>query len=179
MAVAERDGAVGQAVELVRAGRLAEAEAAVAGLAAEQRAAAALLRGAVAARRGDLARALSETGRAVQLALDEGEALTALAAVQLALGQPGFARLPAERATRRAADFPPGHAALAAAEQRALDSDAALLAIRRAAVAAAVLGDVRADTPGFRAIAGELAERLVQAGQAEEARKFEAAAGKA
>jgi|SRR6185437_9732806 len=167
------------AAGLVRAGRLAEAEAALAPLAAPAGAAASLLQGAVAARSGDLERALAGTGRAVQLALDEGEALAALATVQLALGRPAFARPPAERAARVAADVPPGHAALAAAQQRALDSDAALLAIRRAAVAAALLAGGRADTPDFRALAGEIADRLEQAGQEERARLFRAAAGPA
>lgn len=173
----ESDAGLGPALALVRDGRLAEAEAAIEPLADSHRAAAALLRGAIAGRRGDLDAALSETGRSVQLALDEGEALAALAAVQLALDRPAFALVPAERAARLAADFPGGHAALAAAQQRASDTEQALAAIRRAAVAAALLGDRRVDMPGFRAIAAELGERLVKAGQQERAGKFQAAGG--
>ena len=178
MGIWGEEAGLGAVAGLVRAGRLAEAEAALAPLAASA-GAAALLRGAIAARRGALEEAVAATGRAVQLALDEGEALAALATVQLALGRPAFARPPAERAARLAADFPPGHAVLAAAQQRALDDGAALLSIRRAAVAAALLGGGRADTPGFRALAAELADRLRQAGQEERAGRVRAAAGPA
>jgi hypothetical protein len=165
------------AQRLLRAGRLAEAEAALAlaTAAPAERAALALLRGALAARRGDLETALSETGRSVQLALEEGEGLVALAAVQLGLGRNGFARPPAERAGRIAADFAPGHAALAAAWQRSLEVDAALAAIRAAAVAAALHNGLRADTPGFRAVAAELGARLLAAGKEAAARPFQAA----
>jgi tetratricopeptide (TPR) repeat protein len=176
MGILEGDADLAAALALVVEGQLDEAEAAIGRLAAEQRAAGALLLGAIASRRGDAAAALAATGRAVQLALDDGEALAALAATQLALGRPAFARPPAERAARLAADLAAGHAALAAAQQRAAATDQALASVRRAAVAAALLGPVRmrADTPGFRAVARELGERLVTAGQEERARKFQA-----
>jgi Flp pilus assembly protein TadD len=176
MGLLDGDAGISEALRLVRDGRLAEAEAALASLAAGPRAAAALLAGAVAYRRGDLERALSETGRAVQLALDDGEALTALAAIQLALGRPAFARQPAERAARLAADVAGGHAALAAAEQRQDRTDAAHAALSRAAVAAALAAGLTADSPRFRTIAAGLAARLVTAGQEERAGRFRAAA---
>ena len=176
MGLFEVDAGLGAALELVRQGCQAEAEAALAPLADRHPAAAALLTGALAARRGDLERALSETGRAVQLALADGAALAALAAVQLALERPRFAVPPAARAARLGAEIAAGHAALAAAEQRLDRPDQAIAAIRRAAVAAALANGKSADTPGFRAVAAGLAERLTKAERQAEAPRFRAAA---
>ena len=174
--ILQADPSLGAALGLVREGRLEAAEEALAALPTSHRAAASLLAGSIAARRGDLARALSETGRAVQLALDDGAALAALASVQLALGRPAFARLPAQRAAKRAGDDAAGHAVLAAVAQRRGSAEGALMALRHAAVAAAVASGHAADTPDFRAIAASLAERLLQGEAAERARRFQAAA---
>jgi Flp pilus assembly protein TadD len=160
----DSSGGGAAALALVRADRLAEAEAAA--LAATDRGIAVLVEGAIAARRGDLVRALSLTGQAVQLGIDDAESLTALATVQLALGHPSFAVIPAERAVRLAPDRSESHAVLAAAYQRLGHGDRALDSIRRAAVAAAVASGATYDTPAFRVVKAELAEQRAAAERA-------------
>src|ERR1700716_2869837 len=95
---------VAQAMALLQADRLDEAAAAIAPLAAIRRGKQALIDGLIAQRRGDLVRALALTGRAVQLDVDDPDALVALAAIQLALGHPSFALVPAARAAKLAPD---------------------------------------------------------------------------
>jgi tetratricopeptide (TPR) repeat protein len=163
----ESDDSLAPVLALLRAGLLDEAAAASQNLAATDRAKHALAEGLIAQRRGDLARALSCTGRAVQLDIDDADALVALATIQLELGHPSFALIPAERASRLAPDRAEPYAVLAAAQQRLGRAEAALQAIRRAAVAAGMARGQVCATPDYRTIQADLAARLakIQAGE--------------
>jgi tetratricopeptide (TPR) repeat protein len=147
-----------QATALLLAGKLDEAVAASAPLAATNRGKHALIEGLVAQRRGDRATALSCLGRAVQLDIDDVEALVALATLQLELGHPSFAMIPAERAGRTAPDRPESYAVLAAAQQRLGHMEAALETIRRGAVAKAAASGILCNLPGYREVEAELAK---------------------